>query len=153
MDYCILLHWQYQCKYFSIQLCSMIYTDIHSATIKCHTNSYVHALQQSSFTHYQNSVLKNKHCVGATKSHADIYAGTRKPCEEIFNHLIVQPLWWYSVQNMEHMPNSWRQWCEQSKWKRLRLTLHYGVAVWWVVSKSASCCTLCRTKIHRSEIF
>jgi len=42
------------------------------------------------------------------KYHADIYAVARKPCEEIPNHLIVQPLWWYSVQNMEHMPNSWR---------------------------------------------
>jgi len=32
------------------------------------------------------------------KSYADIYAVGRKPS----NHLTVQPLWWYNVQNMEH---------------------------------------------------
>jgi len=40
----------------------------------------------------------NTKCVGAMKSYADIYAVGRKPS----NHLTVQPLWWYNVQNMEH---------------------------------------------------
>jgi len=71
----------------------------------------------------------NTKCVGAMKSYADIYAVARKPCGEISNHLTVQPLWWYNVQNMEHMPNSWRHWCEQSKWKRLNLILYIMVVL------------------------
>ena len=143
-DYRILLRW-HQCKYFITQLSSMIYTDYPA-----YSQPPSSVIQTVMFMLYNSQALLiinivywklNTNCVGEMKSHADIYAFARKPCEDTSNHLFVQPLWWYSVKNMEHMPNSWRHWCEQSKWKRLNLTLHNGVAVWWVVSKSASCCT------------